>query len=117
MQLSAMVGGMDITDRRLAGIAPAVLPLRGVEFDGSRLRIGALAQMSEIAAEPVVPTALLKGLGELPATGVAPAIPNAVHHATGRRIGDLPIRPEMLIRFRPRAGETARSVQSLRRAT
>ena len=39
----------------------------------------------------------VKGLGELPATGVAPAIANAVHHATGRRIRDLPIRPEMLI--------------------
>jgi xanthine dehydrogenase YagR molybdenum-binding subunit len=38
----------------------------------------------------------VKGLGELPATGVAPAIANAVHHATGRRIRDLPIRPEML---------------------
>jgi hypothetical protein len=33
--------------------------------------------------------------GEVPATGVAPAI--AVHHATGRRIRDLPIRPELLI--------------------
>ena len=30
------------------------LPLRGVEFDGERLRIGALARMSELAAEPVV---------------------------------------------------------------
>ncbi len=39
----------------------------------------------------------VKGVGELPATGVAPAIANAVHHATGRRIRDLPIRPEMLI--------------------
>jgi xanthine dehydrogenase YagR molybdenum-binding subunit len=39
----------------------------------------------------------VKGLGELPATGVAPAIANAVHHATGRRIRDLPIRPEMLL--------------------
>jgi xanthine dehydrogenase YagR molybdenum-binding subunit len=39
----------------------------------------------------------VKGLGELPATGVAPAIANAFHHATGRRIRDLPIRPEMLI--------------------
>jgi len=32
-----------------------------------------------------------------PATGVAPAIANAVYHATGRRIRDLPIRPEMVI--------------------
>jgi xanthine dehydrogenase YagR molybdenum-binding subunit len=29
--------------------------------------------------------------------GVVPAIANAVHHAAGRRIRDLPIRPETLI--------------------
>jgi CO/xanthine dehydrogenase Mo-binding subunit len=34
---------------------------------------------------------------EVPATGVAPAIANAVHYATGRRSRDLPIRPETLI--------------------
>ena len=39
----------------------------------------------------------VKGIGELPVSGVAPAIANAVHHATGRRIRDLPIRPEMLL--------------------
>ena len=37
----------------------------------------------------------LTGEGGLPATGVAPVI--AVHHASGRRIRDLPILPEMLI--------------------
>lgn len=35
-----------------------------------------------------------KGLGELPMVGVAPAIANAVHHATGVRVRDLPIRLE-----------------------
>jgi xanthine dehydrogenase YagR molybdenum-binding subunit len=39
----------------------------------------------------------VKGIGELPVSGVAPAIASAVHHATGRRIRDLPIRPEMLL--------------------
>jgi xanthine dehydrogenase YagR molybdenum-binding subunit len=39
----------------------------------------------------------VKGIGELPVSGVAPAIANAVHHATGRRIRELPIRPEMLL--------------------
>ena len=32
-----------------------------------------------------------KGLGELTAVSVAPAIANAVYHATGKRIRDLPI--------------------------
>jgi xanthine dehydrogenase YagR molybdenum-binding subunit len=38
-----------------------------------------------------------KGVGELGATGVAAAIANAVFHATGKRIRDLPITPEKLI--------------------
>ena len=35
-----------------------------------------------------------RGLGELPIVGVAAAIANAVHHATGKRIRHLPIRVE-----------------------
>jgi xanthine dehydrogenase YagR molybdenum-binding subunit len=39
----------------------------------------------------------VKGLGEVSMCGVAPAIANAVFHATGRRIRDLPIRIEHLL--------------------
>jgi xanthine dehydrogenase YagR molybdenum-binding subunit len=38
-----------------------------------------------------------KGLGEVSMTGVAPAIANAVFHATGRRVRNLPIRIEHLL--------------------
>jgi xanthine dehydrogenase YagR molybdenum-binding subunit len=38
-----------------------------------------------------------KGLGELSAVSVAPAIANAVYHATGKRVRDLPIRMEELL--------------------
>jgi xanthine dehydrogenase YagR molybdenum-binding subunit len=38
-----------------------------------------------------------KGLGELTAVSVAPAIANAVHHATGKRVRDLPITVEKLL--------------------
>jgi xanthine dehydrogenase YagR molybdenum-binding subunit len=38
-----------------------------------------------------------KGLGELTAVSVAPAIANAVFHATGRRVRDLPITIEKLL--------------------
>lgn len=38
-----------------------------------------------------------KGLGELALIGMAPAIANAVHHATGRRVRNLPIRIESLL--------------------
>ena len=38
-----------------------------------------------------------KGLGELTAVSVAPAIANAVYHATGRRVRDLPITVSKLL--------------------
>jgi xanthine dehydrogenase YagR molybdenum-binding subunit len=38
-----------------------------------------------------------KGLGELTAVSVAPAIANAVYHAFGKRIRDLPITVEKLL--------------------
>jgi xanthine dehydrogenase YagR molybdenum-binding subunit len=38
-----------------------------------------------------------KGIGELAVVGVAPAIANAVFHATGRRVRRLPIMPEDLL--------------------
>jgi xanthine dehydrogenase YagR molybdenum-binding subunit len=39
----------------------------------------------------------VKGLAEIALCGVAPAIANAVYHATGTRVRDLPIRPEALV--------------------
>jgi xanthine dehydrogenase YagR molybdenum-binding subunit len=38
-----------------------------------------------------------KGIAELALVGVAPALANAVYHATGRRIRDLPITPDKLL--------------------
>ena len=39
----------------------------------------------------------LEGLGELPIVGAAAAIANAVYHATGVRVRNLPIRLEKLL--------------------
>ena len=39
-----------------------------------------------------------KGIGEIGITGVAAAVANAIHHATGRRLRSLPITPEMVMR-------------------
>jgi xanthine dehydrogenase YagR molybdenum-binding subunit len=47
--------------------------------------------------DPYVNSLGAKGAGELGVTGVAAAIANAVYHATGRRIRDLPITPETLV--------------------
>jgi xanthine dehydrogenase YagR molybdenum-binding subunit len=38
-----------------------------------------------------------KGIGEIGITGAAAAIANAVYHASGKRIRDLPITPDKLI--------------------
>jgi hypothetical protein len=43
-----------------------------------------------------------KGLGELTAVSVPPTIANAVYHATGKRLRDLPITIEKLLRTAPR---------------
>jgi xanthine dehydrogenase YagR molybdenum-binding subunit len=39
----------------------------------------------------------VKGIGEIAIVGVAPSIANAVFHATGRRVRELPIRLEALL--------------------
>ena len=38
-----------------------------------------------------------KGIGEIGIVGTATAIANAVYHATGRRIRDLPLRLERIL--------------------
>jgi xanthine dehydrogenase YagR molybdenum-binding subunit len=38
-----------------------------------------------------------RGIGELGAVGIAPAIVNAVYHATGKRVRDLPIRIDRVL--------------------
>ena len=38
-----------------------------------------------------------KGIGEIGITGAAAAIANAVYHATGKRVRDLPITPDKLL--------------------
>jgi xanthine dehydrogenase YagR molybdenum-binding subunit len=39
----------------------------------------------------------VKGVGEIAMVGIAPAIANAVFHATGKRIRELPITPDKLL--------------------
>jgi xanthine dehydrogenase YagR molybdenum-binding subunit len=48
-------------------------------------------------SDPYVNPLGVKGMGELPMVGVAAAVANAVYHATGRRVRDLPIRPDKLL--------------------
>ncbi len=47
--------------------------------------------------DPHINTLGCRGAGEIGITGVAAAIANAVYHATGKRLRDLPITPEKLL--------------------
>jgi xanthine dehydrogenase YagR molybdenum-binding subunit len=47
--------------------------------------------------DPIVNPLGAKGLGEIGIVGVAAAIANAIFHATGRRVRDLPITPDKLL--------------------
>ena len=47
--------------------------------------------------DPYVNPLGVKGVGEIAMVGVAPAIANAIFHATGRRIRELPITPDKLL--------------------
>ena len=61
------------------------------------LDIGSIAAHFVEERDPHVNPLGVKGLGEIALTGMAPAIANAVFHATGRRARELPIRIEALI--------------------
>ncbi len=47
--------------------------------------------------DPIIGPVGARGLGEIGITGVAPAIANAIYHATGIRVRDLPITPDKLL--------------------
>lgn len=53
------------------------------------------------------PDADLHGVGEMALPGLAPAIANALFHATGARVRDLPLTPERVLRALREVGVTA----------
>jgi xanthine dehydrogenase YagR molybdenum-binding subunit len=58
------------------------------------LDIGQLEVLFVDEDDPHVNALGVKGLGEIALVGTAPAIANAIHHATGKRVRHLPIRIE-----------------------
>lgn len=59
--------------------------------------IGAIGITMVDEVDPYISELGAKGVGEIGITGVAAAISNAIYHATGKRIRDLPITPDKLI--------------------
>lgn len=72
-----------------ANMAEYVVP---VNLDIQRIDVDFIDQ-----PDPVLNNMGVKGLGEVVMAGVAPAIANAIHHATGKRVRNLPIRFEQVM--------------------
>jgi xanthine dehydrogenase YagR molybdenum-binding subunit len=49
-------------------------------------------------SDPVINPLGIKGVGEIGIVGVAAAVANAIYHATGKRVRDLPITLDKLYR-------------------
>jgi xanthine dehydrogenase YagR molybdenum-binding subunit len=99
--IGGMVGGIGmalmeqtVTDRRTGRIVNADLANYLVPVNAD---VAALEPIFVEENDQHVNPLGVKGVGELAFVGVAPAIANAVFHATGKRVRDLPITPEKLI--------------------
>jgi xanthine dehydrogenase YagR molybdenum-binding subunit len=74
-----------------------------VNHDLAMYHVPVHADIQEIEAlwldedDPHVNPMGAKGIGEIGIVGTAAAVANAVHHATGVRVRDLPIRPDKLV--------------------
>jgi xanthine dehydrogenase YagR molybdenum-binding subunit len=102
---SQFIGGMTM------GVSMALLeetivdPRLGafVNHDLAMYHVPVHADIHEIEAlwidedDPHVNPMGAKGIGEIGIVGAAAAVANAVHHATGVRVRDLPIRPDKLV--------------------
>ena len=103
---SQCIGGM------IGGIGMALMEHAVVDARTGRVPNANLAEYAvpvHAAAPPVMDVILVeehdphvnplgvKGVSEITMVGVAPAIANAIFHATGRRIRELPITPDRLL--------------------
>ena len=102
---SQFIGGMTM-GLGMALLEESVLDPRFGDYanhDLASYHVPVCADVEEIGAawidedDPHLNPVGAKGIGEIGIVGTAAAIANAVHHATGIRVRDLPIRPDKLI--------------------
>lgn len=103
---SQCIGGM------IGGIGMALMEHTVVDMRNGRIPNANLAEYAipvHADAPPVMDVVFIdehdphvnplgvKGVGEIAMVGVAPAIVNAIYHATGKRIRELPVTPDKLL--------------------
>jgi len=100
--IGGMIGGIgmalmehSVIDARNGRVANANLAEYAVPVHADAPRVMDVIFVPE--EDPHVNPLGVKGLGEIAMVGVAPAILNAIHHATGKRIRQLPATPDKLI--------------------
>jgi xanthine dehydrogenase YagR molybdenum-binding subunit len=107
---SQLIGGMTM-GLSMALMEETVVDERFGDFltdDLAQYHVAACADVPDIEAvwidedDPHLNPMGAKGIGEIGIVGTAAAIANAVFHATGRRVRDLPITPDKLVRRPPR---------------
>jgi xanthine dehydrogenase YagR molybdenum-binding subunit len=80
---------------------PSIASFTNVNFGEYLVPVNADIQNLDIVFveehDPYINPIGAKGIGEIGIVGVAPAIANAVYHATGKRVRDLPITIEKLL--------------------
>jgi len=79
---------------RLSPLLPCAMYIAPTLLKGG---IGALEALFDAENDPHINPLGVKGLGEIAYVGMAPALANAVFHATGCRLRDLPISIESLM--------------------
>ena len=99
--IGGMVGGIGMAlfeetewDERLGRVANGTIAEYLVPVNAD---VHALDAIFVDSVEPLMNPLGVKGIAELGLCGVAPAIANAVWHATGKRVRDLPITPNRLL--------------------
>ena len=99
--IGGMVGGIGMAlleetewDERLGRVANGTIAEYLVPVNAD---VHAFDALFVDSVEPVMNPLGVKGVAELGLCGVAPAIANAVWHATGKRVRDLPITPNRLL--------------------
>lgn len=99
--IGAAVGGIGMALLETQEVDHTYGRLVGEDFAGYHVTVQADAPIIEVSfigiPDPQISSTGAKGLGEVGLIGCAPAIANAIYHATGKRLRDLPITPDKIL--------------------